>query len=360
MSGSISEWPHMPPPSLARDFFDRVVGDADPVAFIRSLVNSTPPTVETDWLDFKTEDTDPSRRDRKSRRDWSEALGGFANNQGGVLIWGIDARKTQTPEGMIDAARAEKPVASPLQVRSKLVEWHRGATDPPHSNVDVRAFPLPEDAARGFVVCYVPEGPFKPYRSEQAEQQYYLRAGDSTHVMSRSILASLFHPRPRALFRVRGKFAWQLLTRQSGAGRDIAELLCDLELVNVGTASAKEVTVRVSFEASEAHNGEVINPHGTLWSMLRIGEQHELRAVRTIHPQMPTMLCSFRWYGLAAPTAETNHVIVPTCGPPEIDLTVACDDQPPQGICLRIDNKQFLRDRRFELDPGPTDETGLL
>ncbi|HJT76274.1 MAG TPA: RNA-binding domain-containing protein, partial [Gemmataceae bacterium] len=81
-----------PSPSLARGFFEQITQSRDPVAAVRDLINSSPPTAETDWLDFKTEHLDPKQRDRKTRETWSEALGGFANNQGGVLIWGVDAR----------------------------------------------------------------------------------------------------------------------------------------------------------------------------------------------------------------------------------------------------------------------------
>jgi Putative DNA-binding domain len=189
----------MPAPTLARDFYDRIVTAPDPVEAIRNLIDLTVPTFETDWLDFKGDPGDPKRpdlkqRDRKVRELWSEAIGGFANNQGGVLVWGIDARKIDTPHGEIDAASGDKPVDNPIALKSRLIELQRGATDPPLANVLVEAYVIPGSPSRGYVVCYVPQGPFKPYRSEQPGPQYYLRAGDNTVVMSRPVLASMFYP----------------------------------------------------------------------------------------------------------------------------------------------------------------------
>src|SRR5262245_4101274 len=111
----------MPPPSLARDFFDGIVNSTDPVAAIQGLVSPDPAKTkaETDWLDFKTEDPDPRRRDTQIKKTWSEALSGFANNQGGVLVWGIEAKKTNIGGVEIDAACGEKPMTDPLTLRSR-------------------------------------------------------------------------------------------------------------------------------------------------------------------------------------------------------------------------------------------------
>lgn len=125
------------PPSLARNFFERITKAGDPVAAIRSLINLTQPTFENDWLDFKREHPDPNQRDPK--RIWSEALGGFSNNQGGVLIWGIDARKTRVGGVEIDAAFGECLMNNPQGVKSRLIELQRDATNPPTTNVEIEA-----------------------------------------------------------------------------------------------------------------------------------------------------------------------------------------------------------------------------
>jgi hypothetical protein len=84
-------------PSIANEFFLKITGDSDPVAAIKRLLNATPPTFETEWLDFKG-----AANDQDTKKTWSKALAGFANTQGGVLVWGVDARKDQATG--IDAA----------------------------------------------------------------------------------------------------------------------------------------------------------------------------------------------------------------------------------------------------------------
>ena len=70
----------------------------DPAAFIRDLCSLKPPTFEDDWLDFKNHPG--TGNEEKVKEMWGEALSGMANNQGGVIIWGVDARKTKTAESI--------------------------------------------------------------------------------------------------------------------------------------------------------------------------------------------------------------------------------------------------------------------
>jgi hypothetical protein len=129
--------------SLARSFFESIVKSADPAGKIRSLVDDGP-TFETDWLEFKTEyrnpkQADPKRREAKYREQLLEAISGFANNQGGVLIWGIEAKKRpQVEDGPeIDAASSIVPIENPIAVKSRMIELSRLATDPPLPNIDI-------------------------------------------------------------------------------------------------------------------------------------------------------------------------------------------------------------------------------
>src|SRR2546423_872105 len=117
----------MPPLSLARGFFDQIVNDPNPVAAIRRLINSDPPTAESDHFDCKLEHPDQKQRDKKTKEIWSEALGGFANAGGGVLIWGLDARKKTIDGREIDAVVGEGPVSNPRGLEARLRELQRQA-----------------------------------------------------------------------------------------------------------------------------------------------------------------------------------------------------------------------------------------
>ncbi|MFO0821708.1 MAG: ATP-binding protein [Gemmataceae bacterium] len=220
----------MAPASLARDFFERVLCNLDRVAAIRALINSDPPTTESDWFDVKGEHIDPKQRDKRSKELWSEVLGGFANNQGGVIIWGLDARPVEIAGKRIDAITKDVPVADAQELARNLGEWRRQATDPPLPNVEIVPVVNPLDAPKGYVVCFVPEGPHKPYRSENAERNYYLRSADNTNVMSRSVLASMFfYPKAMASLKLSAKLTYEQIPERiqapslAGEGRIHAE-----------------------------------------------------------------------------------------------------------------------------------------
>jgi predicted HTH transcriptional regulator len=216
---------------LPRQFFQNLCSAADPVGFIRSLSNSNPPSFESDWLDFKQQPQPPDLTNSKWRDIWAEALGGFSNNQGGVIIWGLDARKDKATN--IDAAGDVKPISNPFGVKSRLIELQRQATDPVVLNVEIEAYE--ESPGSGFVVCYIPEGAHKPYRTEDGRRsQYYLRAADNFVPMSRSVLASLFYPKSVARFRV--VVSWRSHIVQLSSRGDIYanEIVCSAGIVNTG------------------------------------------------------------------------------------------------------------------------------
>ena len=334
----------MPPPSQARQFFDDIVASPDPVGAVRRLIDSDPPTAETDWLDFKTEHpTDPKQRDKKNRELWSEHLGGFANNQGGVLVWGVDARKKVVGGREIDAACGEVPVADPAGLAAKLVEWQRQATDPPLANVEVRALPLADTPDRGFVVCYVPEGAFKPYRSEQTpEKQYYLRAGANTVVMSRSVLGSLFHPRSRAAFQFRATLTWEPpATGQFMSGGDPGKLACEVGVFNRGTATARDLFVLVSAAGlgGPSKFTPLAGSHRTVQ-----GGDFDVQVDAPIHPHRSTMLFSAEWRIERRGVANYEFTRWPT---PVLQFACYCEDQAPQTARLAFGLEELLLQRRM-------------
>src|SRR6266542_1853157 len=98
-------------PSNARAFFDEFLSQSDRYAFLAGLVTTPPSTFETEWLDFKG---NPQPKD--ILKTWSEAVSGFANTEGGVLIWGIDCRKVDN----VDAASSLSLLGNPFALKSQL------------------------------------------------------------------------------------------------------------------------------------------------------------------------------------------------------------------------------------------------
>jgi hypothetical protein len=335
----------MPPPSLARQFFDSIVQAADPVAAIRSLFNTSSPTFETDWLDFKTEHTDPKQRDRHVKETWSQALGGFANNQGGVLLWGIDARKTKVGAAEIDAAIGEKPMTDPQALKSRLAELQRGATDPPLANVEVVAYDLPTQAGKGFVVCYVPEGPFKPYRSELADRQWCIRAGDNFVVMSPAVLRAMFYPRTWAVFSGRVDLSLPPTRTTGPGGVNLTKLDFAFHLTNKGTATAKDTLVQVSFSLP----GRLRHAQaGKLWRDLLTGDDLSYSAVLSLHPRITTEVCSGQWELSGSGTIQGS--------PASLVAEVSCENQEPQLLRATFSMAELTMKQKMTVQAAPHEE----
>jgi hypothetical protein len=184
----------MEPPSRAEEFFKRVTNNPNPVDFLKGLVNSAPPTEESEWLDFVSAD---NLSDNSANENWSKALSGFANTEGGVLIWGIKARRTQ--DVIVDRASALALAPDCASLRARLKDRLPFLTDPPVRGVEAIEYPVFEKS--GFVLCYVPRSSFKPHRAE-THKRFYIRITDDFKEPSVTWLRRMFEPELRPDLRV--------------------------------------------------------------------------------------------------------------------------------------------------------------
>lgn len=287
-------------PSIARVFFQRITGDPDPADAIKRLINPTMPVFESEWLDLKgAEKINP----QSVQENWSKALAGFANTQGGVLIWGLDARKDAATG--VDAARGESLVKHPAAFKSRLNELHHVATEPPVLGVKIEAYTKPGSTDEGFVICFIPESPFRPHRAEHAGRQYFIRAGDDFVTPSVSLLRNLFYPQSRCLlvptFRVNHE-------NRGGA----VECVINGYLQNKGSATAFDTFVTTHCD-----------PNGVAYSLVG-GEGWETgpyvpyrsRATRPIHPGVSTRFLAAGYSPNDAPTLRM-HIFAKDAEPTE-------------------------------------------
>lgn len=272
-------------PSIAREFFLRIKKATDPVAELTRLVGANPPTFESEWLDFKGAQ---KISDREIKHIWSQALAGFANTQGGVLIWGIDARKDRTTG--IDTASSLSLVPNPTALKSRLNELHAQSTEPPILGVEIEVYQA-GGSGEGFVVCYVPESSFRPHRAEQADRQYIIRAGDDFVTASVSLLRSLFFPQTRC------RLVPTLHATCSENG-DYWSVVVTGQIANVGAATAFDTYVIVHYEPdglTQGYEGWRTGPTLRPWH----GE-----ALSPLHPGL-----SRHFFGLTVSKPAANEIV---------------------------------------------------
>lgn len=265
----------MPNLSSAQAYFNTIFAHSDPFAYLSGLPNSNPPAFEQEWLDFKS---NPQPGD--TLRIWSEAVCGFANTEGGVLIWGIDCRKVDD----VDAASGLSLIADPIAFRSMLQNNIHQTTDPPVNGIVIQEVMQPGTAG-GFVVCLIPESKHRPHRAEQAgkHKTYFMRVGDSFVVMNRSVLRQMFYPKVSADLRI-------LAEPSKSHSSPIVRF--DIEIRNDGTATATDILVDATgpFDGAFVTGDRWTNPAGQ-----PPPGQQRFEGLSSLHPGSKRHLCSFEW-----------------------------------------------------------------
>ena len=132
-------------------------------------------------LDFKLINR-PDFSHTDDKKTLARALSGFANSSGGLIIWGIDARKN---EQKIDCAREAHEIRPLSLLLSRLNELTSRAVSPP---IDaIRHKPISSGQDSGFAVTLVPESESGPHMAKLGEDRYYKRSGDTFYKRSISI-----------------------------------------------------------------------------------------------------------------------------------------------------------------------------
>jgi hypothetical protein len=145
-------------------------------------------------LDFKLLAAAPDLN-RDDRKNLAKATSGFANSDGGLIVWGIDSRKD---DAGVDAAILTNPMPNVLAIVSRLQALTGEATSPIVEGVQHRAVAEPGQSA-GYVVTVVPSSEAGPHMARMAEGRYFKRSGDSFYPMEHFDIADMFgrraHPR---------------------------------------------------------------------------------------------------------------------------------------------------------------------
>lgn len=158
------------------------------------------PREEDLYLEFKQKS---DRRDGKigddDRRNFSKAVGGFANADGGVLIWGVETKKR---EDGIDYAYSLKPIRDHASFCARLKDSLLTTTQPVVDGVEIVAIDSQEEPGAGYVKCFVPPSDRPPHCSIHCDRQYLRRGAAGHRSMDHYELEDIFGRRLRPVLRL--------------------------------------------------------------------------------------------------------------------------------------------------------------
>ena len=190
---------------------------------------------ESQWLDFKNVGGDwrPTSIGQSNSKNFSKALSGFGNGEGGVIIWGVDCRPDKDRG---DLPLEKRPIQNPAAFRA-LLEDAVSKVATPHHTGGVRSLVLDSGPDEGYVCTYVPRGPDQPYRA-LTDNRYYYRIGSSFEVISHDILSGMFGrvPKPALDFQVS---QLKLDVRTQGYGYYWFRAVFSIDVINYGPGFAK-------------------------------------------------------------------------------------------------------------------------
>ena len=311
--------------SRAIELFRQIVVDPAQAVLLRKMATNKTP--ESESLEFKG----GRISETEAKKYWSQALSGFANTGGGVLIFGIKTDRVEPPEGgrKIDTAVDVDLVRNPSQFVQLLKDNHLGATTDPVQGVEYLAVPAEPDGS-GFVVCVVPEGNNKPYRAElDPSKQYFQRVGDKLLIIPHALLRSRFYPRLMSKFEITA-----VVTSAEGPGIEYIEFTSSI--LNQGTATARDLLMNISWN-------QILNAfehRGPFRNILGGNRKAQISGSLPLHPGCKFDLFWFRWKWpqISGTTAEAVRIL----NPPEFNIIVYTANQEPSEFSMAVQSNDIL------------------
>ncbi|MBP7796388.1 MAG: ATP-binding protein [Elusimicrobiales bacterium] len=148
---------------------------------------------ESMWLECKRKTLPKSNEiSEDDKENFVKSLSGFANTSGGVLVFGLIAKKDK--ENSIDIISGIQPINNLKNFEDKLRELETRKVERNVVGVEYKAIPIEED--KGLMAIYIPQSQNPPHRS-LIDYKFYIRAGNTFQSMDLSIVEDLFHRRLR-------------------------------------------------------------------------------------------------------------------------------------------------------------------
>jgi hypothetical protein len=192
--------------------------------------------LEDEFLDFKSSDVidrpSSGKKYEKFRDSLCEAISAFGNTEGGVVIYGIEAKAIN---GSRDVVQSLKPLNNCIEAHDYFRKIKLNLSTPTISGIQC----VPVEVGRGnegYLVFFIPKGEHQPYRAEH-DRAYYQRTIDSCVIMNHEVLKAMFYPRLMP--------AYNLELQIRRFGKELSDIGVYAHLTNVGNATAENVVIRM-------------------------------------------------------------------------------------------------------------------
>lgn len=195
--------------SRAADIFKRL--ETGGVAAVEQLIKDA--AAEELFLDFKgsRESGGAGALGEDDAKNMAKAISGFANSEGGVIVWGVDGRRKDGKETLEKAALKDAN-----GFRKRIESAISRLTVPVHPrvrNVEI----LEDEGPSGYVATMVERSEIGPIRAIAKElDNYFVRVGDSFKTAPHGVLAGMFGKQPAGVVWL--QFFGYPIGVQSGSG----------------------------------------------------------------------------------------------------------------------------------------------
>jgi len=295
--------------------------------FVEALPSTE--SYETTYIDFKLSESADGQLRKSDRKNLSKALSGFANSDGGLIVWGIDA---EPDEDGYDKVIAVHPIRNLHRFVSTLNSVEPQSVSPLVPGVQHIPIASLANSDVGIAITVVPSSDATPHMATGKDLHcYFRRSGSSFMPMQHHEVADLFGRRPHPELELAP--TWRVRRAATRGGTTIAaNLELHLRILNRGRGSARFTSLSLSepkgLEADRTGGYEIL---ASSLRVVRSAQHWWVRVAATsedlVYPQ-DEMYVGYVRFRLAKDRRSYPDV--------SMQYSLICDGSPAQAGTLKV------------------------